>query len=328
MQKNYFLLVIFVFMSGPSPAKAQQPYQWKLLPPLGINKSTDQIQFEAEEGRKSFSGANDENPPRKFDLLKILTPVKDQGYRGTCVAFAIVGLIESQLKRFTGKSFDLSEQYLYWESKFLNPIMPTADGSYALPLLRTIDVNVAHTRGEEYRGVPLEAVWPYEEYSWYQKRKEHPECYKAAKINAENIPKICLTNGSPTSEMLSSHKMGVTDSRNIPSSVEAITGYLRLGLPVIISVDFYTRAWGFHNYRGSRYLTGAVEYPEKGDENEGGHAVLIVGYDLDSQRYLFKNSWGTTDWAKDSALPGFGTIPFDYVRKHAVATVAKVPLEP
>jgi C1A family cysteine protease len=95
-----------------------------------------------------------------------------------------------------------------------------------------------------------------------------------------------------------------------------------------VALDFYTRAWGFHNYRGLKYLTGQVTMPEKGDVDEGGHAVLIIGYDLSSQTYLFKNSWGKDDWAKNAKLAGFGTIPFLYITKHAIATVAKVALQP
>lgn len=67
--------------------------------------------------------------------------------------------------------------------------------------------------------------------------------------------------------------------------------------------------FGFQTYTGSladARTTGVMPMP-KGSRS-GGHAVLAVGYNLASKRFLIRNSWGTW-WGAD----GYFTMPFDYV---------------
>ena len=54
--------------------------------------------------------------------------------------------------------------------------------------------------------------------------------------------------------------------------------------------------------------TGKVNMPEKGEATVGGHAVMGVGYDNRSKRFIVRNSWGTS-WG----LKGYFTMPFDYL---------------
>lgn len=54
--------------------------------------------------------------------------------------------------------------------------------------------------------------------------------------------------------------------------------------------------------------TGVVDMPKPGEKLLGGHAVLCVGYDQSTQRFIVRNSWGT-GWGQ----AGVFTIPFDYL---------------
>ena len=54
--------------------------------------------------------------------------------------------------------------------------------------------------------------------------------------------------------------------------------------------------------------TGVVPMPKKKERMIGGHAILAVGFDQKSERFIFRNSWGKK-WGRD----GYGSIPFDYV---------------
>jgi C1A family cysteine protease len=80
---------------------------------------------------------------------------------------------------------------------------------------------------------------------------------------------------------------------------------LASGLPFVFGVDV------FQSFMAA--TDGVIPMPAQGEALEGGHALLCVGYDDAEQRFLFRNSWGTS-WGKQ----GYGTIPYEYlVSAHA-----------
>jgi C1A family cysteine protease len=54
--------------------------------------------------------------------------------------------------------------------------------------------------------------------------------------------------------------------------------------------------------------TGVVNMPTKDERAVGGHAVMAVGYDQGTKRFIVRNSWGEK-WGKK----GYFTIPFQYL---------------
>ena len=56
---------------------------------------------------------------------------------------------------------------------------------------------------------------------------------------------------------------------------------------------------------------GIVAYPLNPNDMYGGHAVLAVGFNEDTQLIKFKNSWGK-NWGDD----GYGYISYDYVKDY------------
>jgi C1A family cysteine protease len=54
--------------------------------------------------------------------------------------------------------------------------------------------------------------------------------------------------------------------------------------------------------------TGVVHMPKKSEKVIGGHAVMAVGYNQKQDRFLVRNSWGTS-WGKG----GYFTMPFAYL---------------
>lgn len=54
--------------------------------------------------------------------------------------------------------------------------------------------------------------------------------------------------------------------------------------------------------------TGIVPMPAAGEKVLGGHAVLAVGYDDGSQRFIVRNSWGP-GWG----IGGYFTVPYGYL---------------
>lgn len=57
--------------------------------------------------------------------------------------------------------------------------------------------------------------------------------------------------------------------------------------------------------------TGVVPMPDRDEEVLGGHAVLGVGYDDSSERFLVRNSWGEEWGLPDN--PGYCTMPYEFV---------------
>ncbi len=54
--------------------------------------------------------------------------------------------------------------------------------------------------------------------------------------------------------------------------------------------------------------TGQVNLPRPGERSVGGHAVLAVGFNDSTKRFLVRNSWGT-DWG----MNGYFTMPYQYL---------------
>lgn len=57
--------------------------------------------------------------------------------------------------------------------------------------------------------------------------------------------------------------------------------------------------------------TGIVPLPAAEEKFIGGHAIVIVGYDNESKRVQFANSWG-----KGWGVQGFGWLPYEYIEEH------------
>ena len=80
--------------------------------------------------------------------------------------------------------------------------------------------------------------------------------------------------------------------------------------------DGYPFVFGFTVYESFESpqvtRTGAVPMPAKSEKVLGGHAVMAVGFDQKTKRFLARNSWGIK-WGQK----GYGTMPFTYLESLA-----------
>ena len=80
---------------------------------------------------------------------------------------------------------------------------------------------------------------------------------------------------------------------------------LASGNPIVVGISVYE---SFETIGSD----GIGNLPNRTEQLLGGHAVLIVGYDNSTQRFTFRNSWGS-NWGKN----GYFTLPYAYMsNKH------------
>lgn len=91
--------------------------------------------------------------------------------------------------------------------------------------------------------------------------------------------------------------------RAISQDLTSIKAALVGGYPVSFGFTVY------ESFESSTVAsTGTVPMPTTNERVLGGHAVLAVGYDDPSQRFIVRNSWGT-GWGKS----GYCTMPYAYL---------------
>jgi C1A family cysteine protease len=91
--------------------------------------------------------------------------------------------------------------------------------------------------------------------------------------------------------------------RRVSQTVADLKACLASGIPVVIGFSVYE---SFESDEVAR--TGVLNMPAPGEQLLGGHAVLVVGYDDATGRWLVRNSWGS-GWAQ----AGYFTMPYAYL---------------
>jgi Papain family cysteine protease len=260
---------------------------------LGVRPPTAEMMASAARSAVAFDAEAAVELPGVVNLVGFFQPIRNQGPRGTCVAFALTALNE-YIKRRTGLLRDLSEQHLYYETKLIDG-SPGGCGTWqakaVLPLAS--------------RGECRELVWPYKNAL---PCNNHGPLPAAARPDGLNYRLITLA--VPTRNVLA-YKTHMSKQR-----------------PVTLSIPVYN-SW--YQSAATRQ-TGRITMRIGNEPSVGGHAVCLVGY-VDTPTspgggyFIVRNSWGTASFG--SANPfgaGYGTIPFQYITNDAwEAYTAVVP---
>ena len=145
-------------------------------------------------------------------------------------------------------------------------------------------------------GVCDETVWPYD----------------IARFT-EKPPKVAYAEAK---------KHQATLYRRVMGNLHQMQGCLASGYPFVFGFSVYE---SFMSDEVAR--TGVVPLPPRSEKLIGGHAVVAVGYDDSTQRFIVRNSWGT-GWG----TKGYCTMPYGYLTDPqlardfwAIYTVAKSP---
>jgi hypothetical protein len=231
--------------------------------------------------------------PKSVNLIPFMSPIRAQGGRPTCAAFALTALNE-YVRRHGSIDVDLSEQHLYYQAKQID-----GDRNGCGTYLATA-VEVLRDSGQ-----CRESVWPYD----------------------PNLP--CDDHGTPPPTAKSDgldyqlHAIAVEEK-----SVCAYKAQLAKAWPITVAIPTYDSWFLNSEVKRSGRITMRI-----GDEAEAeGHALVIVGYQDSTDSpgggyFIVRNSWGVA-WAHESPYrPGYGTIPYEYIATEAWEAYA-ITLDP
>jgi C1A family cysteine protease len=227
----------------------------------------------------------------RVNLIAEFDAVRDQHSRNTCVSFAITALHEYARRRAGQPVEDLSEQFLHYYTKQLDEQAGETSQGESTTLLQGLDALLSH-------GQCLETTWPYQ-----------PEADPANNWGQEPPSPTADAEAQPPAAM----EYKLLDHTS-PNNLKA---WLTAGYPIAVTVRTY-RSWLASPF--VRWQSGAVTLPLPGEPKGELHAVCLIGYETDPAvpgggYFLFRNSYGL-DWAQESPYaPGYGLLPFAYVRK-------------
>ncbi|MCI4666278.1 MAG: C1 family peptidase [Neomegalonema sp.] len=216
-----------------------------------------------------------EKLPQVIDLRPHCTEVEDQKTLGSCTANAAVGALEYHRKRHGIDPSDLSRLFVYYNTRRLKGCVDEDSGA-------TIAESMAAVMAY---GAPRADLWPYDDKERWREQPPQ-EVYDNASLN-EVVQYARVSTGA------------------------GVLGAVAAGFPVCFGIFMPASAYDIAGATG--------EVPELSDADwaspsAGGHAMLIVGYDLLRRLYLVRNSWG----------PGYGDggyirIPFSVMDRGAPA---------
>jgi C1A family cysteine protease len=207
--------------------------------------------------------------PAKVDLRPQCPPeVYDQGQLGSCTGNAIAGAIE----------FDRIKQKLA-------PVF-TPSRLFIYYNERVMEGTVNSDSGAQIRdgiksvgkqGAPPETDWPYVIAKF--KTKPTASVYKTAL------------------------QYKVVLYQRLVQNLNQMKGCLAAGYPFVYGFTVYE---SFESQAVAS--SGVVPMPAPKEQVLGGHAVMAVGYDDSQNRFIVRNSWGSS-WG----MAGYFTIPYSYL---------------
>jgi C1A family cysteine protease len=133
------------------------------------------------------------------------------------------------------------------------------------------------------KGACFEETWKYDISNFTKKPTEN--CYEEAK----------------------QHK--TVQYRRVEQNEQDIKSALSTNEPVIFGFVVY------ESIRNKSVATsGIVPYPKKDEQQIGGHAIILTGWNDKTRLFQFQNSWGES-WGDK----GFGYLPYKYVLNSELA---------
>ena len=206
--------------------------------------------------------------PTKIDLRPQCPPVYDQGQLGSCTGNAIGAAVQFDRAKQSAKPDFVPSRLFIYYNE------------------RDIEHTVAQDSGAMIRdgiksiskvGVCPEPEWPYVIEQFAQK--------------------------PPAGAFKDAKKYKAVSYSRLVQTTAQMKGCLASGYPFVFGFTVYD---SFESEAVAE--SGVVPMPQTSEQVLGGHAVLAVGYDDQTQRFIVRNSWGN-NWG----MAGYFTIPYAYL---------------
>lgn len=234
-------------------------------------------------------------PAIKFKIDNVVhhkawqTPIRDQGSRGTCVAFASMAGLEWYFKKAHSTTKDLSENHAY--NMFMSKVGSTC---MADPGIKTVNA-ADYLRTDR---ICEESQSPY---------------VNSTSNACANIPAACSSNkkhGIVGAFKFYSPEFGGTGDE-VATNTSFLEALVNLGLPVVMGVYVAGSDWS-----DGTAASGVIDLQKNANGTPaapyGGHAMLLVGYNSTDDYFIFKNSWGA-----DSGHDGYFHLSYEYLQAYA-----------
>ena len=207
--------------------------------------------------------------PEKKDLRDVWMPLPyDQGKLGSCTANALGGALAYEHHKAGLGRLMPSRLFIYYGERVIEVTIQSDAGAQLRDGIKVVAA----------LGAPPEKLWPYDLTKFA--RKPPQKVYKAAL----------------------EHR-AVIYYRVEQTRLRELLGCLASGFPFLFGFTVYD---GFESSKVVR--TGVLDLPKPGERVLGGHAVLAVGYNQETKRFLIRNSYGAS-WGRK----GYFSMPFDYL---------------
>lgn len=235
----------------------QQAYTTKASPTASSGRRIDGC-LEENPSPKDFKAVpNLTSLPRVVDLRTHCSPVENQGQVGSCVANAIVGAKEYQIRKEGRPGVDLSRLFVYYNARRMSARETDDAGT-------TIGEGMAAFLAF---GAPPEDSWPYDP---------------------------AIVNRQPGEAAFEQAREHAPVEYARVDGFEHVQGALARGYPVVFSASIPQRCYEEAGRTGVVPTPTDQELAQIRTMH-GRHAMLLVGYDLNDRTFLVRNSWGQ-DW--------------------------------
>jgi len=213
--------------------------------------------------------------PRKVDLsVAPMAAPYEQGELGSCTANAIGAAFQFEHRQQSLGELMPSRLFIYYGEREIEGSIQSDAGAMIRDGIKVVAA----------QGAPPEATWPYILTQFAT--RPSAKAYKEA-LGHRAISYFRLDN----------------------TRKEELLTCLASGFPFIFGFTVYE---SFEGPEASQH--GVVNLPQEGERAIGGHAVLAVGYDMKTERFLVRNSYGA-DWGRK----GYFTMPFAYLTNEDLA---------